>query len=153
MSSNNIRYIELVRAGWGVGLLAAPRTVLARIHGVRIDRRAVVISRILGARHLTQASLSGLDPSPEILAGGVWVDSVHALTALGLAGVDRNRARAGVVDAAVAGLWAAFGWHSLHHGRVPPRAHDKRRDQLARAVFGVLPGGGWLMREARGRRR
>ena len=145
----NLRYIELARGGWGAGLLAAPHSVLTRIHGVRVDRKAVVISRILGARHLAQASLSGLDPSPEILAGGVWVDSVHALTALGLAVVDRNRARAGIVDGAVAGLWAAFGWHSLRHGRVPTPAHDRRRDQLARTVFGVLPGGGWLMREAR----
>ncbi len=145
----NLRYIELARGGWGLGLLAAPHTVLTRIHGVHADRKAVVISRILGARHLTQASLSGLDPSPEILAGGVWVDSVHAVTALGLAVVDRRRARAGIIDAAVAGLWAAFGWHSLRHGRVPPRSHDEGRDRLARSVFGVLPGGRPLMAQAR----
>ena len=144
-----IRYIELLRAGWGAGLLSAPNAVLTRVHGVRVDRKAEVISRILGARHLVQASLSGVDPSPEILAGGVWVDTVHAVTALGLAVVDRRRARAALTDAVIAGVWAVFGWRDLHSGNVPSRPHDRGRDELARTVFGALPGGGRLMAQAR----
>lgn len=104
------RAIELIRAGWGGVLLAAPTEVLSRIHGVRVDRKAIVVTRILGARHLVQAASSGVDPGPEELAAGVWVDTVHSATALGLALVDRRRARGGVTDAVVAASWAFLGW-------------------------------------------
>lgn len=148
MATMHRRYIEIARGGWGAALLVAPNSVLTRMPRVRVDRKATVVTRILGARHLTQASLSGLDPSPEILAGGVWVDSVHALTSFGVALFDRRRAGVGVIDAAVAAAWAVFGWHSLHQGRVPPRHHDRGRDRLARRVFRELPGGRRLMEEA-----
>jgi len=142
-----IRAIELIRAGWGGVLLAAPAEVLGHIHGVRVDRRAVVVTRILGARHLVQALLSGVDPGPEVLAAGVWVDTVHSATALGLAVADRRRARGGVTDALVAASWAALGWRHLRTGRA--RTDGVRgRDRLARAVVGALPGGRGLMARA-----
>ncbi len=142
-----IRPIELIRAGWGAVLLAAPGDVLEHIHGVRVDRKALVVTRILGARHLTQALLSGVDPGPEVLAAGVWVDTVHSATALGRAGVDRRRARGGVTDAVVAASWAAMGWRHLRAGKA--RTDGVRgRDRLARAVVGALPGGRGLMARA-----
>lgn len=143
-----IRAIELVRAGWGAVLLAAPAEVLDHIHGVQVDRKALVVTRILGARHLAQALLSGVNPSPEVLAAGVWVDTVHSATALGLAAVDRRRARGGVTDAVVAASWAALGWRHLRAGNA--RTDGVRgRDRLARAVVGALPGGRGLMARAR----
>lgn len=146
-----IRSIELIRAGWGGVLLAAPAGVLSHIHGVRVDRRAIVVTRILGARHLIQAALSGVNPGPEVLAAGVWVDTVHSATAVGLALVDRRRARGGVIDAAVAASWAALGWHHLRTGQV--RTDGVRgRDRLARTVVGVLPGGHALMAQAQAAR-
>jgi len=142
-----IRAIELIRAGWGGVLLAAPAEVLGHIHGVRVDRRAVIVTRILSARHLVQALLSGVDPGPEVLAAGVWVDTVHSATALGLAVVDRRRARGGVTDALVAASWAALGWRHLRTGKA--RTDGVRgRDRLARAVVGALPGGRGLMARA-----
>jgi hypothetical protein len=142
-----IRAIELIRAGWGGVLLAAPAEVLGHIHGARVDRRAVVVTRILGARHLVQALLSGVDPGPEVLAAGVWVDTVHSATALGLAVIDRRRARGGVTDALVAASWAALGGRHLRTGKV--RTDGVRgRDRLARAVVGTLPGGRGLMARA-----
>lgn len=142
-----IRAIELIRAGWGAVLLAAPAEVLDHIHGVQVDRKALVITRILGARHLTQAALSGVSPGPEVLAAGVWVDAVHSATALGLAVLDRRRARGGVTDAAVAASWAALGWRHLRAGQA--RTDGVRgRDRLARTVVGALPGGGGLMARA-----
>ncbi|OBJ00983.1 hypothetical protein A5659_24345 [Mycobacterium sp. 1165196.3] len=142
-----IRAIELIRAGWGAVLLAAPAEVLDHIHGVQVDRKALVVTRILGARHLTQAALSGVNPGPEVLAAGVWVDVVHSATALGLAVLDRRRARGGVTDAAVAATWAALGWRHLRAGRA--RTDGVRgRDRLARTVVGALPGGGGLMARA-----
>lgn len=142
-----IRAIELVRAGWGGVLLAAPAGVLNRIQVVRVDRKAIVVTRILGARHLVQALLSGVNPGPEVLAGGVWVDSVHAATAFGLAAVDRRRIRAGVIDGVVAALWAALAFRHLHTGAVRTSGVN-RRDRLARFVVGVLPGGHRLMARA-----
>jgi len=62
-------------------LLFAPRAVLNRVHHVEVDTKSVLVARVLGARHLTQAALSGVNPSPEVLAMGVWVDVAHACTA------------------------------------------------------------------------
>lgn len=142
-----IRAIELVRAGWGAVLLTAPAEMLDHIHGVRVDRKALVVTRILGARHLTQAALSGVNPGPEVLAAGVWVDAVHSATALGLAVLDRRRARGGVTDAAVAASWAVLGWRHLRAGRARTDGVGAR-DRLARTVVGALPGGGGLMARA-----
>lgn len=144
----SFRYIELVRAGWGAALLLAPGTVLSRVHGVQVDRKSLVISRILGARHLVQASLSGPSPTPEILAAGVWVDTVHSMTAVGLAVADGSRVRVGVVDAVVAGLWAVLGAYDLRTGKVPPSDQARVRNRLARGVIGALPGGRLVMDQA-----
>lgn len=144
----SFRYIEFIRASWGLLLLLAPHAVLARLHGVRVDRRALVVARILGARQVVQASLSGANPTPEILAAGVWVDAVHSLTALGLAVVDRRRARGGVIDAIVAALWAGLGAYDLRTGKVPADDHARVRNRLARRVIGALPGGRIVMAEA-----
>jgi hypothetical protein len=142
-----IRRIELVRGGWGAVLLAAPAEVLSHIHGVQVDRKALVVTRLLGARHVAQALLSGINPGPEVLAAGVWVDTVHSLTALGLAVVDRRRARGGVTDAAVAALWAGAGWRHLRTGNARTTGVSAR-DRLARTVVGALPGGRRLMDQA-----
>ena len=147
------RSIELARAGWGLALLAAPRQVMEKVHGLEVDTKSVVIARILGARHLTQASLSGFRPSPEVLAMGVWVDGVHALTALGLAAVDRSRARAGLTDTVVAGVWGGAGLRDLSQRTATPPQHQRRRDRLAQMVLGVVPGGRFLLSQAEADRR
>jgi hypothetical protein len=105
-----------------------------------------------GARQVAQATLSGASPSPEILALGVWVDLAHASSALALAVVDRSRASAGLTDTAVASVWAVRGWHDLRVAPVPRPTHDRRRDAMARAVLGRVPGGAPLRRMVRARR-
>ena len=55
-------------------MLFAPPVVLNRVHHVEADTQSVLVARVLGARHLTQAARSGINPSPEVLAMGVWVD-------------------------------------------------------------------------------
>jgi hypothetical protein len=143
-----VRAIELLRAGWGAVLLAVPGLVLASVRGVQVDRKAVVVVRILGARHLVQALSSGINPSPEVLAAGVWVDTVHSLTALGLAVADRNRLQGGLADSIVAALWAGLGWRHLHSGNFEARP-IRARDRLACLVIGNLPAGRALMSRAR----
>ena len=134
------RRIELARLGWGVLLLAAPTQLLSAT-GARVDAPSVVVTRVLGVRQLTQGLLSGLRPSPEVLAMGVWVDGAHSATALGLAVADRDRVVAGVADALVAAGWAALGLRDLRRAVAPPPEHDRVRDALARAVLRVVPGG------------
>ena len=147
------RKIELVRASWGASLLIAPRQVMTSVHHIDIDTKSVVIARILGARQLTQAVLSGFRPSPEVLAMGVWVDAVHAMTALGLATLDRTRARAGLTDTLVAGFWAGGGYRDLVSAQPTPPKHQRRRDQMARIVLGLVPGGGALLKRVAADRR
>lgn len=139
-----IRPIELVRASWGLGLLAAPRYMLTHL-GVELDTTSLVVTRILGARHLTQAFLSGADPSPEVLAMGAWVDAAHSATALALAALDRPRARAGLTDAAVAAFFGAAGFRDVPRIEPAPPGHDRRRDVLARVVLAHVPGGHLLL--------
>ena len=149
MTGRNFRMIELGRAAWGAALLIAPRPVLSRVHHLQTDTKSLVTARILGGRQLAQAALSGIRPSPEVLAMGVWVDSIHALSAVGLALADRSRARAGLTDAAVAAAWAALGYRDLNGARATPPKHDWRRNQLARAVLRFAPGGNFLLRRVR----
>ncbi len=143
----NVRRIELMRAAWGVVLLAAPSAVLHLVRAARVDRKAVVIARILGARQLFQALMSGIGPSPEMLAAGVWVDTVHSITAFGLAVIDRRRVRVGVADGIVAALWAGLGLRHLYTGKAQTTA-TRGRDRLAGAVVEALPGGRLLMDQA-----
>lgn len=147
-----IRKVELARAGWGLALLLAPKTMLGQVHHVDADRRAIVVTRILGARQFTQAALSGVSPSPEVMAMGVWVDAAHSVTAVGLALADSSRARAALADAVVAGIWSILGLRDLSRGTVPPLAHDRRRDLLARVVLPVVPGGPSLLDRVAGAR-
>lgn len=146
------RAIELGRAAWGAALLLAPEETLGRVHHLKVDPRSLAIARVLGARQLGQSLLSGIDPSPEVLAVGVWVDGAHAATAFGLAVADRSRARAGITDGLVALAWAGLGYRDLQRGETPPPTHDRRRDRLAQWFLSRAPGGGPLLRIARRQR-
>jgi len=147
-----LRRVEVARVAYSLAMLAVPRR-LQRLLGVPADRTGTVVVRVLGARQLVQGLASGLSPSPEVLAMGVWVDLAHASTGLGLAAVDRSRARAGLIDAALAAGWAAAGLWDLGTVRATPPAHDRRRDELARTVLRHAPGGGWLLAQAHAARR
>lgn len=144
----NIRYLELGRAGWGMALLVAPRQVLQRAHHVRVDQRSEWVARVLGVRHLAQAAISGVEPTPAVLAVGVWVDVVHAATALGLAVVDDGRRRAGLTDTAVTATWAALGLRDLLTSSPAAPTSRSRRDALARWALRWLPGAQPLRRRA-----
>jgi hypothetical protein len=141
----SFRGVEISRGIWGLALLTRPEQVLRHVHRVQVDRPSIVVARILGARHLVQAVLSGVRPSPEVLAMGVWVDAAHAASAVGLAVVDRDRASAGLIDTVAATGWASAGLHDLRHAAATPPSHDRRRDALARAVLHRAPGGGRLL--------
>lgn len=146
------RPIELLRGGWGVCMLVAPRRMMSLL-GVEVDVRSLVVARVLGARQVAQAALSGSRPSPEVLALGVWVDVVHCASLVGFAAVDRDRARASLLDAGVAGTWAGLGYRDLVRDRATPPSHEGWRDAVSRTLLGFLPGGAPLGRRAEAARR
>ncbi len=98
-----------VRAGYGVLLLGAPGPVIRLYTGHRADPRTQMVARLLGARHLPQAVATAGPASRTVLGLGVETDLAHAASMVGLAGWDRARRRAGLVDAAAAGSFAVVG--------------------------------------------
>lgn len=132
-----VRRLELVRAGWGLACLVAPARVVSRVGNGRADRVALGTTRVLGARQLTQGLLSGLAPTQRVLAVGVWVDCVHAATAVTAAALDRERWRPLLVDAGVAAAWAALGRRDLPGAAAPALSWQ---DRAAAVVLPLLPG-------------
>ncbi len=137
--------IEAVRAAWGAALLFGPGIMLEQVFRVRADSRSIAVARLLGARHVAQAVLSGSRPAPAVLALGVWVDTAHAGTALAFAAADRPRARAAIFDGAVAAGWAAAGFRDLARSWAPRAVGERRRDHLARTLLRHLPAGPALL--------
>lgn len=134
------RPLEVVRAAWGAACLLSPRRVAA-LAGDDPDRRAVVVTRVLGARHLVQAAFTLRAAGPAVLAAGTWVDVVHAATAVVLAVVDRRRARSALADAAVAATWAVLGRRDVGRAQaVLVGGEPVWTERLARAVLPWLPG-------------
>ena len=98
-----------VRGVYGALQLAAPALVSDRLLGRPLDTRERVIARILGARQLAQAMASGRQPGYPVLALGVEVDLLHAVSMLGLGAADRSRRRTAFTDTLIAASFAAAG--------------------------------------------
>ena len=98
-----------LRVGYGTVLLATPDPVIRLYTGHRADPLTRAVTRLLGARHLIQGMITGATPSALVLALGTEVDLAHVASMLGLAVCDRQRRRAGLIDAAVAGSFAMAG--------------------------------------------
>jgi len=109
-----------VRAGYGVLLLGAPGPVIRLYTGHRADPRTRMVARLLGARHLAQAVATAGPAGRGVLALGVEVDLAHVVSMVGLAGWDRARRRAGLVDAAAAGSFALVGAALTRRGSALP---------------------------------
>lgn len=139
--SGRLRPLEVARGAWGLACLVAPAAIVRTVGGAPADHRAVVVTRVLGARHLVQAGFTAVAPGPAVLAAGTWVDAVHALTAVGFAVVDRSRARLSLVDAVIATAWSQAARHDVATAR--PRLTNGGRlvwtERLARAVLPLLP--------------
>lgn len=97
------------RAGFGLLELAAPGLVARRLSGQRPDSRVAMVARVLGARHLAQACLSGPAPTAAVLALEAEVDAVHAVSMIGVAVLSRRWRPAALASAAVAAGFAAAG--------------------------------------------
>jgi hypothetical protein len=104
------RALQVVRAGYGTALVLAPGPVIRLATGRPPGRRACQVARVLGARHLIQATLTAIAPRPGVLAAGGQVDAVHTVSMLVLAAVSRGGRRAALADALTEAALAAAGF-------------------------------------------
>jgi hypothetical protein len=98
--------LEMFRAVYGAAELLIPGTVERVLVGTAPDARARKAIRVLGARHLLQALVTARGGRTLHHLGG-GVDTLHALTMVGLAAFDPERRRAATLNAAIALAFAA----------------------------------------------
>lgn len=123
--------------------LAAPGVVM-KMFGLAPDQPARRVTRMLGARHLAQAAASAQAPTAAVLALGVEVDLLHAVSMIALAVLDRRQRRAALTSAAVAGAFAVAGALATSRARHEPpgpggrgsarRLRDQWAERLARSL-------------------
>ncbi|HTY32488.1 hypothetical protein [Mycobacterium sp.] len=117
------------RIVYGLVLLAAPSSLLRLASGKAATGRERTVTRILGARLLTQAAVTDVRPDAVSVALGAEVDFVHAATMLVWAAVDRGSRRLTLLSAATAGLFAVAG--AAQARRTPVVADAPTGDALA----------------------
>jgi hypothetical protein len=112
----------LVRAAYGAALCCAPGPMLrlAGGPGAGAGPGARAVARVLGGRHIVQAVLSAMRPTPAVLALGAGTDVLHSASMIALAALDRPRRRLGLTDSLVAAAFAAGGWVLASRGRSDP---------------------------------
>jgi hypothetical protein len=103
------RALQMARAGYGGALLRQPGGAIRLATGHLPGRRACRVARLLGARHLAQATLTALVPQPGVFVAGAGVDALHAASMIMLAAADRTARRAALTDAVVEADFAATG--------------------------------------------
>ncbi|UIK89822.1 hypothetical protein [Arthrobacter polaris] len=102
-----LTYLEPLRAGYGLCQVLQPNFIATQLLRYRLDGRATIFIRVLGARHLLQSAVICLAPRSACLhRTGAAVDLIHASTMLILALTDARRRKVALVDAAAAALFA-----------------------------------------------
>jgi hypothetical protein len=133
------RALQLARAGYAGALLRQPGEAIRVATGQLPGRRACRVARLLGARHLAQATLITLAPLPTVFMMGAGVDALHAASMVILAAVDRTARRAALTDAAVEAAFAATGLAvAVASGGLPDRRPDVRTYWRLRACSPIL---------------
>jgi hypothetical protein len=110
------RWASGVRAAYGVALLCAPGRLIAVRTGRAPSRRACLVGRVLGARHLAQAVVCGALPTRWLIRAGAAADLLHAASMVALAAEDAQLQPALLTDAGIATAFAAAGGAFLRAG-------------------------------------
>lgn len=103
------RLLTAVRALWGIALLIAPEAVLGELPHGSIDAPARTFARVLGARHLLQASVCVHHHGRRWILAGAAVDGVHAATMAVIAALSPERRKLALTNVAIASALAAAG--------------------------------------------
>ena len=101
------RLLQVARCGYGAALIAAPELVLRAAAHRPVERRVAAVARVLGARNVGQALITGPAPGPTALRLGIAVDALHAASMLTLAAADRQLRGLALRSAGVAAGWGA----------------------------------------------
>lgn len=107
--------LQVTRTGYGMALVLAPGPAIRLATGHLPSRRTCRVARVLGARHLIQATLTALAPGPGVLAVGGQVDAVHTASMLLLAAASRAGRRAALTDALAEATFAAAGFSASRY--------------------------------------
>jgi hypothetical protein len=111
------RWASLARAAYGAALICIPGRLIAAATGRVPSRRACLVGRVLGARHLTQALVCGIMPTCWLIRAGTAIDLLHAGSMAALAAEHADLQTALLTDAGVAAAFAAAGGAFLRTGR------------------------------------
>jgi hypothetical protein len=103
------RWLSIVRAGYGVVLLAVPGPLLTRVTGGPVSARVRAVARVLGARQVAQAMICGIAPSSRLTEAGAAVDGLHAASMLALAGAEPRLRRALLAESVIATALGSAG--------------------------------------------
>jgi hypothetical protein len=98
------------RAAYGGFLLIKPERALRIATSTPPSRTAAIVVRVLGARHLAQAALSGRWPTSQVQHAGAVIDVLHAVTDIGFARIGRRYRTAAALDGAIAVGLAVAGF-------------------------------------------
>lgn len=137
--------LNLLRALYGVALLAVPVTV-ARIYTARQPRPGdVLLVRVLGVRQLVQAVACAGPADRAAFQLGAEVDLGHGVTTVGAAVLSRSLRRAALIDTAVAVGFAAGGLLAARAWRPGPALPEgvvgtwcRLRNRSANSIAAVL---------------
>ncbi len=110
-----LRLLVGIRVVIGAGLLIAPDALLGDLLHQRIDRPERVFARILGARHLAQATIIARHHTRKWILAGAAVDATHATTMALLATVKPGRRKLALTNMASATMLAASGVYQARH--------------------------------------
>ncbi len=91
-----------------LGAVQVVRPQLAARDGVD-DELTIRAIRVLGARDMAQGVITLVRPSRRVISLGVVVDTIHALSMVGLAVVDERRRATALASAANAAGFALAG--------------------------------------------
>jgi NAD(P)-dependent dehydrogenase (short-subunit alcohol dehydrogenase family) len=137
-----VRAFAGLRGSWGVLLLAAPATVVAAL-GRPPSTGSVTVIRVLGARQVVQAVLTGAFPTSMVLGAGAVVDALHALTGALLGKAAPRWRHAGLADATLAAGLAGTGWWLRTRSPHPKRQHSPhlKGQKMTERRVAVVTGG------------
>jgi hypothetical protein len=123
-----------IRAAYGTLLLAAPAPVLRLASGRPASWRLLAVARVLGARQLTQAAVTAVEPDALCLAVGAETDLAHAISMLAWGALAGQSRRIALVDATVAGLFAVAGAEGARRARAQAPTRMRADHRLAKFV-------------------
>ncbi len=135
-----------VRAAVGVARVAFPDTVVPGLADGSLSVPGRRVVRVLGARQIIQALLTGRAATPAVLWLGAEADVAHAASMIGLAIVERRYRRDALGDAAIAVAFAVAGFSAACAAPAKPASasvlgewRDRWAEQLA---LRLVPGYG-----------